>query len=225
MKIITLSLLLNVIFVSCIDFYDEYKYCKDKSELKIANDCKLGHRIVEASRSNCENNLNLFNLHKNLADHFFTFGNKVYHIVNNKLFSTACTSIDRIKIEAASQNNICTRDLFIKFFIDGVQKLGYLTNDGIIVDQSEPVQCIGNLLRYIIKNIMIKQKYNQTRVSRIEKDQRETLNVSFSNLEYNNTLEMPIHSLPFYVTSLLSSTLLIILLVILLIYIVYSRLV
>ena len=104
--------------------------CLDESEFLLKLNCISCLNNLKSGRDKFENEFK----------YIYTFNSKkVYYFSKNRVFNTECSKISSFEI--IENFETCNRDIKIGFNFVGASTTGFLTKEGIIISESQNIDC------------------------------------------------------------------------------------
>ena len=104
--------------------------CLDESEFLLKLSCISCLNNLKSGRDKFENEFK----------YIYTFNSKkVYYFSKNRVFNTECSKISSFEI--IENFETCNRDIKIGFNFVGASTTGFLTKEGIIISESQNIDC------------------------------------------------------------------------------------
>ena len=141
LKFVVFIFLINIVAYENVEIKAEIEFCKKTDGL----DEECENLIDTDLKLVCASFINTINLLRDSAQNeikmiYAMLEKKAFYFSNKQVFNARCSKISAFEI--IESTDICTRELKVRFKIDGQYINGYLTRDAILVEESIEIECI-----------------------------------------------------------------------------------
>ena len=147
LKFVVFIFLINIVAYENVEIKAEIEFCKKTDDLfnVISLDEECENLIDTDLKLVCASFINTINLLRDSAQNeikmiYAMLEKKAFYFSNKQMFNARCSKISAFEI--IESTDICTRELKVRFKIDGQYINGYLTRDAILVEESIEIECI-----------------------------------------------------------------------------------